>query len=122
MNEESTVTNILAALDFNEELHEQVNDRIKRVAWDAAKKVATDVSETLAKDLVQHFLVLDGQRIVAEMVERVVRDQVRLQLDTFMKSPEYLTYHATYIKQLASQATQELNKNILRTMIGAYHL
>ena len=108
------VTNILAALDFNEKLENEVNERIRKVAVEAAR----EMTEQLVEQITNHFLQTRGLEYVHTHMDNAVASH----LQKFTASAGYINNHSNLIKQLATQAAQELNKNTLRQFIGAQNL
>jgi len=108
------VTNILAALDFNEELENEVNERIRKVAHEAAREMAEQITEQLAN----YFLQTKG----LEYVNTHMDNTFTARIQQFKNDSSYINNHSNLIKQFATTATQEHLRNSLRHLIGAQNL
>lgn len=112
------VTNILAALDFNEELEAEVNKRIMEVA----EKVAIQKAEHIAEGMARMYLDLHGRSILNDLVRNTVEDLITTKIQQFKNDSSYINNHSNLIKQFATTATQEHLRNSLRHLIGAQNL
>ncbi len=112
------VTNILAALDFNEDLKREVDTRIMEVA----EKVAIQKAEHIAEGMARMYIDLHGRHILDDLVRNKVEDLINAKIQQFANNSSYINHHSNLIKQIATQAAQELNKNTLRQFIGAQNL
>jgi len=112
------VTNILAALDFNEELEAEVNKRIMEVA----EKVAIQKAEHIAEGMARMYLDLHGRHILDDLVRNKVEDLINAKIQQFKNDSSYINNHSNLIKQFATTATQEHLRNTLRQLVGAQNL
>ncbi len=112
------VTNILAALDFNEDLKREVDTRIMEVA----EKVAIQKAEHIAEGMARMYLDLHGRSILNDLVRNTVEDLITTKIQQFKNDSSYINNHSNLIKQFATTATQEHLRNSLRHLIGAQNL
>ncbi len=112
------VTNILAALDFNEGLKREVDTRIMEVA----EKAAIQKAEVIAEDMARLYLEMHGRSILNDLVRNTVEDLITTKIQQFKNDSSYINNHSNLIKQLATTATQEHLRNSLRHLIGAQNL
>ena len=112
------VTTLLAATDFNEDLKREVDMRIMEVA----EKAAIQKAEVIAEDMARLYLEMHGRSILNDIVRTTVEDLITAKIQQFANNSSYINHHSNLIKQIATQAAQELNKNTLRQFIGAQNL
>jgi membrane-bound ClpP family serine protease len=107
------VTNALAVqLEYGEEeLKQQIRNRIEAVAEEAAMIRTEEVAERM----VRTYLQLHGQEILNSVVTNIVETK----LQQFTNNSNYINNHSHLIKQLATTATQDHLRASMRQLLGA---
>lgn len=110
-----TVNNVLAtALNFNEELENEVNGRIIAVV-DTYLQLK---GSPMVAHVVRKYLEENLGAIVHEKMDMVIRSK----LSDFKNNAEYINIHSALVKSIATSAAQEMNRNMLRQLTGSYNI